>query len=520
MKKYIIILCCIVGFASCDEDTFSLDLLDNPNNLTPSSANIDLVLNGVIQNAIGAESSLTGIAHDGVRYYAQFGAYAGQFSSFNEGSSIGVWAPAYNCITNANLVIEIADAQSLPHHKGVAQTMKAIALMTLVDAFGDVVGDEAANVEFDAPSLQDDAEVYATAMGLLDEAVTNLGSAQSSPLTDPIYGDAGQWKKLANSMKIQALVNTRLVSPNPGAINAIVASGDYISSNADDYELKYSTATAPVDSRSGLFTSNYLSQASGYIANYFIDKLKNRFTVEDPRIRYYIYRQTLSDPMGTDDTCSGAGYDFCYVGDGYWGRDHGDNTGIPADGLARSIVGVYPAGGAFDNGAAVPGPSSANSAGEGIEPLLLASQIDFMLAEAALTMGITGDALTYLKSGIQKSMDKVFSFAPGNNSQADIDTYIATVEGIYNASTTDAERLNVIMTELYLASWMSSKVMFNAYRRTGMPMDMQSPVVALGPFPRSLFLPTQETEANKNIEQKENLSVQVFWDTNPSDFID
>ena len=34
---------------------------------------------------------------------------------------------------------------------------------------------------------------------------------------------------------------------------------------------------------------------------------------------------------------------------GYWGRDHGNDNGIPPDGFKRTLRGVYPAGGAFDD---------------------------------------------------------------------------------------------------------------------------------------------------------------------------
>ena len=247
----------------------------------------------------------------------------------------------------------------------------------------------------------------------------------------------------------------------------------------------------------------------------------NRFATPDPRLNYYIYRQTLDDPTGIFLPCDGAGFEFCYLGDGYWARDHGDDAGVPPDGSARAIYGVYPAGGAYDRGLGLAGSESGiqTLGGAGIAPVLTAAQLDFLLAESALMSGTTGNPLDYLKSGIQKSMDKVFSFAPGNNDQADIDAYISTVESVYNIAADDEARLDVIMTELMLASYGSPMLMYNAYRRTGLPSSIQSPVVVLGEFPRSLFLPNVEVNANVNINQKQ-VTDQVFWDTNPAGFID
>jgi hypothetical protein len=39
---------------------------------------------------------------------------------------------------------------------------------------------------------------------------------------------------------------------------------------------------------------------------------------------------------------------YCMAGDGYFGRDHGDPSGIPPDGQYRTAWGIYPAGGDFD----------------------------------------------------------------------------------------------------------------------------------------------------------------------------
>ena len=421
-------------------------------------------------------------------------------------------------MANSRLLSSIADEQGLSHHKGVAQICEAIVIGDLVDCIGDVVYSEASNVDFAMPSLDSGEDVYASLLALLDEAIVNLSTEPSSILQDAIYGDASKWIKLANSIKLKMYIQSRLVQDNSSSINSIIQSGNYITSSEDDFQIDFSTSIAPTDSRSFLFQNNYLSGAENYQSNYFMAKLKDRFSAPDPRLNYYIYRQTLEEPTGIFLTCEDQGFDFCYIGEGYWGRDHGDNNGVPPDGFARSTYGVYPAGGAFDVGAGVDVSVSGNLGGAGIQPLLLASQLDFLLAESALMSNTTGDPLEYLKAGITKSMNKVFSFAPGNHDQSDIDTYIASVEGVYNSVTTDEDKLNVIVTELMLASYGSAFLVYNTYRRTGLPSDLQDPVVELGPFPRSFFLPNVEVNANENISQK-LVTDKVFWDTNPDGFI-
>ena len=87
---------------------------------------------------------------------------------------------------------------------------------------------------------------------------------------------------------------------------------------------------------------------------------------------------------------------------GYWGRHHGNDEGIPPDNFTRTAVGVYPAGGSFDNQPDIPnydnyGSLGATAAGikgavglgngtggAGIWPIYLSSYVHFMKAEAAV----------------------------------------------------------------------------------------------------------------------------------------
>ena len=75
-----------------------------------------------------------------------------------------------------------------------------------------------------------------------------------------------------------------------------------------------------------------------------------------------LYRQVEAtpgadaDPNEEDLNCSLAvppphydGFTYCSVPNGYWGRSHGNDEGTPPDNFKRAAVGVYPAGGRFDD---------------------------------------------------------------------------------------------------------------------------------------------------------------------------
>ena len=72
-------------------------------------------------------------------------------------------------------------------------------------------------------------------------------------------GDWGAWVKAANTLKMKAYITTRLVDGSAiSKFNAIVASGNYISSNADDFQFRWGTNEAiQPDSRHPRYRSSY-----------------------------------------------------------------------------------------------------------------------------------------------------------------------------------------------------------------------------------------------------------------------
>ena len=76
------------------------------------------------------------------------------------------------------------------------------------------------------------------------------------------------------------------------------------------------------------------------------------------------------------------------------------------------------------------------------------------------------------------------------------------------------------MKEYYLALYGNGLEAYNNYRRTGYP-DLQGVVISGTTFPRSFYLPSSELNSNDNPDLvQKSLTDQVFWDTNPANFID
>lgn len=58
---------------------------------------------------------------------------------------------------------------------------------------------------------------------------------------------------------------------------------------------------------------------------------------------------------------------------------------------------------------------------------------------------------------------------------------------------------------------------YNMYRRTGYPLDIEPNIeVDPGAFIRSFLYPANAANTNSSIQQKQTVTTQVFWDTNPA----
>jgi Susd and RagB outer membrane lipoprotein len=171
--------------------------------------------------------------------------------------------------------------------------------------------------------------------------------------------------------------------------------------------------------------------------------------------------------------------------------------------------------------------------GAGISPIWLSSFTSFLEAEAALTLGITsqGTPKTLMVAGVTASISKVVNFpatVPGVTVPAAYDqtsaanaaqttNYINLVSSNYDTATSNDSRLNMIMTEYYLALWGNGVESYNNLRRTGKPANIQLAVAVPNPgfFMYSFFYPSVFVNRNSNAPaQKDpgNAVQKVFWD--------
>lgn len=438
------------------------------------------------------------------------------------------------------------------------------------------------------------------------------------------YGSIDRWRRLANTIELKLFLNLRLTDlpkATAGIQAAISAPTGVILAQSDAFVFRYSTSTGDPDARHPQFVNNYPAGGGDYMSNWLMWQMfhgynANLFSVNpgDPRMRYYFYRQdgdndtdpnnvrcatNLAAPdhypqvkAGAIVVNSAAGYPtgitnnpaaaawgsngvgaggnlprtFCFPTlIGYWGRDHVDPQGIPPDGFLRTAWGVYPSGGAYDDGSGINFGVGGGIGfrGAGFEPIMMRSFVNFMLAEAFLTMpgllpapGVTGNPQTHFTNGIQNSFDDVRAWTElggfgipnqpsSNTSQINANNgainpvtgypltdwnnntgaYLNAAADLPNgfgggavtqfAAGTADEKMRLIAREYWVAAFGNGVETYNLYRRTGYPAGLQptiQPTAANTPFPRSYWYPQSFVTLNAKVDQKASMAQKVFWD--------
>lgn len=548
---------------SCE--TLDLDKTENPNFLTEEQQAPDLLLNSIQLNFVRQiegnadfdtnENFQSGGATNGDGL-SQFGkeltrlvtlTSSKQYNSVYQGSdSDDEWINAYvGVISNIRALAPLAEESGLTRHLGISQFIEAYVITAMVDFYGDVPYSQAVlGLENLNPETDSGAEIYQSALGLLDSAITNFtNDATSVPDYDPFYGnDYDLWVKAANTLKIKLYNQMRLADGSAAdSIQDIIDVGDYIQQESENFEFNWPATSASLpDTRHPRFGLNYTpTGAEDYMSNWLMSLMD---TSNDPRIRYYFYRQSDCTPGssclpdGDEETlnCSlqnppqhyvDGGFTFCYLDNGYWGRDHMDDGGIPPDGFLRTTYGVYPVGGNFDDNRYEGISTTSASGGAGTSPILTASWIDFTKAELALANNDTPNAKIHLMAAISKHIAEVQTYIEKDPladsdfepTAAEITSYVETVTTNFESATSNDERWDILGEQFLIATFANGIEAYNFYRRTGAPSTLQPGLdPSPGGFIRSLFYPADAVNTNSNISQKPDVGQAVFWDTNAS----
>ncbi|UZU00065.1 SusD/RagB family nutrient-binding outer membrane lipoprotein [Chryseobacterium fluminis] len=206
----------LLGVAlSCNNENYSDDF--NKDQYAIYSANYKSLLAGAIMN-FGQNGG------DGSNAYQMmpilFSQYQSQVVYTTEqtyGDTPGAWARYYvNQINNLNEIIsgysnnpspEILLQGSAENMIGVSKIFRAIIMKRLTDTYGDAPFSEAAKATSDIflPKYDSQKAVYEAIIADLKSGRDLLNTSSTSPAGDILfYGNLNKWKKLANSVLLQA----------------------------------------------------------------------------------------------------------------------------------------------------------------------------------------------------------------------------------------------------------------------------------------------------------------------------
>jgi hypothetical protein len=548
----------MLTFHSCE--TTDLDITANPNALTPDQASVDFFLSSIQEDFIrqfegtadfdpndnyqsGGVTLGDGFNELGMQLTRLLNMSGRNYNSVYQASDMSdEWTNAYlGILADIRAMTPLAEEAGLNHHLGISQFVEAYLMVTMVDFFGDVPYSEAIQGEAGNfnPKTDPGADIYARALALLDLAIANFnGEAAVDPAQDFFYGgDFDKWVLAANTLKMKIYVQSRLVDGSAIAnFNTIVSSGNYIQSTADDFQYNWpATSPSQPDTRHPRYGLNYTASGAGdYMSNWLMNEMD---ITDDPRIRYYFYRQTDATPGGGEIppdeqtlVCSlqappahyvSGGYAYCSLPNGYWGRDHGDDEGTPPDGLLRTTWGTYPAGGKFDDSSFEGISATSGAGGKGVTVLLSAFNVDFMQAEIAMVQGQTTVARDFMLTGFDKQMAKVQAFLLGleagadtsfEPSSGDITAYRQGIGDDFDAGSM-ADKWNILGEQFLIANYGNGVEPYNFYRRTLYPSTLQpNREPNPGTFIMSMYYPSIAVNNNSSISQKSDQAQPVFWD--------
>jgi hypothetical protein len=546
---------CFAIVTSCQ--LTDLDINTDPN--SPTTGSLKLILPNAINAAVGAsdfsDPGWTGILNGNDNY------------SLNNSSYIGTWDGFYNSTQIIEEMLRSSEDGKNPRYRGIALTLKAYAMGNFVDSFGDAPYTEAwkgnlAEPNF-TPKFDKDSEIYEKLIKMCDDAVVELAKPQAvAVVNDFLYaGSAVKWTTLAKTVKLRLLLTSRKGRATGNAdVAKAFADGGFITTAASDFFYQYNTLSSPQDNRHPWFAG------SGWAANGDFSYINHQLMGEmllnkDPRLNYYFWRQTdkVLDPANPDqrgtipfggsylvtkasflneykkafgiETLSSA--DIAYIA-GFFGRDRGDVSGVPADGAIRTYPGGYPAGGKYqDKTIAAKTLTGGITGGNGIQPLIMSWNVKFYQVEAILDgTGTTGDAAKIFEAGLREQIASVIKVARAADAAApaanvaEVDAYVKAWVTLFNDAPTNSAKLNVLGKQIFFCSFGQNVESWNMMRRTGYPVQGAFKAFSTGiqaPITKptrqfALRLPYSSGEANLNPNAKDYVNNivydrdPIFWD--------
>lgn len=353
----------------------------------------------------------------------------------------------------------------------IIDIMQVFTYTQLLEIFGDVPYSEANDIDNIYPKYDDALTVYKDLLVRLDADIANLDPGAESFGSADLYmgGDAGMWKKFANSLKVK--IGITIADGDGTAAKSAVESGAAGAFSPEEVcELVYLDET----NANPIYVDLIQSGRHDFVlANTLVNKMND---LEDPRRPAY-----MTYKPGTTE----------YVG------------------------GVYGASSAFTQHSQVADPIA--------DPtfpvtILSGTEVAFYLAEAVERgYSVGGTAKAHYEAGITAS------FLTWGLTAEDAAAYIAKPQVDYTNTGSGATWKEKIGVQSWIANYLRGLVAYTNWRRLDFPVLNlpPNPVSDNGKIPVRFTYPVNEQTLNKENYNAaataiggDKLSTKLFWDKN------
>lgn len=555
LKYKIFALLTLITMVSCEKNF--LDINDDPNN--PLDVSLDLLLPSVQLDMAGAlGTNGGGLSQITMSYMHQTVQRSNQNDYGIQGVDFGVSAPWLTMYTRSladiETIIKKSESVEAFPYLGIAQILKAYQYSIMVDVWGDVPFTEANKApDILLPKYDEGEDIYPKLFDLLDAGIENMQKTSIFKVgqDDVFYsGDAESWIRLANSIKLKLYNQIRKVQDVSTEVNALLVEGMLIDDMEFDFELRYGTSVGPDNRNPGYVQEWAPGTANYYVSPYFYEIMANMNTFNhphyggkvnavDPRIPYYFYNQIgeIDEDNSPESPCT---YCYGYIdpntesfivkvpqlqGTGMlaifpFSLNIDPNEGF-AQGRSQTVLGLYPLGGKYDDGEG--GAANFNGNPQVPQRLLTTYSMKFIEAELYHSNEATGDARDAFEAAMNAAFDKVNQIAEIGKAPLidddDREDYIDAVLAAYDAGN-DADKMEHIITQKWIASFGWGVDTYTDYRRTGFPIlfdgntDNLSFTIRTKEFPNSFPWPTNNLAVNGNAPNQKVVTSEAakpFW---------
>lgn len=505
---------------SCEDKLAELN--ENPNGVSPDNVHPNLLLATVLTESSKNVVNLGFGDIAGVMQHTQKNGWSGGHNSYDWSNQS--WKGYYDILRNNKVMNERAVDLDYPFHQGVALVMRAFNFGLIADLWGDAPYTNALKAaeggnENLLPAYDNQKVIYEGILADLEAANTLLTIDESAYQDENIYGtdviyggNPAQWRMFANSLMLRYYmrISEKEEATAKAGIEKIVADpGTYplITSPDNDATMDYIGNSAadswPSNAVYDLGGSNYTRIQ---MCETLVDRLQ---TLNDPRIA--VWAEKVEVPLVVEDTLPEETNTIIdgvrYIHPDQIPPDIPYNTDPEYVGLPPA-VGSLPAAYNLNAGAAQGSANPHVSAiskmyREAAGPLLkarlmAASEVYFILAEAALKGWNVGDAQTYYEAGIQASFE---TWGIGDQ----YDAYIAGPAAFDGT-------LQQLIEQKWIASWSAAAEAWFDYRRTGYPELSAGEAVKRPALPLRFYYMQDELNVNANnaMEAVERLEATSF----------